>query len=263
MTDGSALVRTDRTGPATRLTLTRPERGNALTPALLTDLLDAVAAADPDRPLVLTGAGKAFSTGGDILGFLAHAGDSQGLAAHGRDLVGLLNDAILMLRAFPAPVLAAVNGAVTGGSLGLALAADRIVMAQHAFIRPWYAAMGFAPDGGWTALLPARIGTARAQAWIAGDEQRDAAACEAIGVCDLTVSSARFEAAVEEEVRALASRDYTSIRASRHLLHGQEADLKARLEAERQAFLECLVRPETIARMRAFAASPRAGREAG
>jgi len=263
MTDGAELVLRNSVGPATGLALNRPERGNALTPALLDDLCVAIGSADRNRPLVVSGAGKAFSSGGDILGFLAHAGDPEALAAHGCTLVGGLNEVILALQAFPAPVLAAVNGPLTGGSLGLALAADRIIMADTAFIQPWYAAMGFAPDGGWTALLPDRIGSARTHAWIAGNDRHDAATCLAMGVCDRVCSVGEFASAIETEVRTLASADTATLQASRRLLRPGEADLKAALDAERTAFLDCLLRPETIARMRAFAAAGSTAREAG
>lgn len=263
MTTGASLVLRKSAGPATCLVLSRPERGNALTPPLLEDLLTAIESADRSRPLVITGAGKAFSSGGDIFGFLAHAGDPDALAAHGRTLVGKLNDVILALQGFPGPVLAAVNGALTGGSLGLALAADRVVMADTAFIQPWYTAMGFAPDGGWTALLPSRIGPARALAWIASDDRHDAAACLTLGVCDRVCSSDDFTSAIEAEARTLAGADMATLLASRRLLRPGESDLKAALDAERTAFLDCLLRPETIARMRAFAASGSAAKQAG
>jgi 2-(1,2-epoxy-1,2-dihydrophenyl)acetyl-CoA isomerase len=55
-----------------------------------------------------------------------------------------------------------VNGPVTGGSARLVLAADIVLMGKSAFIQPYYSEIGFAPVGGWTAMLPKRIGPARA-----------------------------------------------------------------------------------------------------
>jgi hypothetical protein len=79
-------------------------------------------------------------------------------------VVGGLNRAILRLAALPCPVIAQVQGALTGGALGLVLAADLVAMDRAAFIQPYYVRVGFAPDGGWTAMLPARIGARRARA---------------------------------------------------------------------------------------------------
>ena len=161
-----ALVRMEAYRGAVRLVLDRPTRHNSLVPSLLADFHSALVAAIAARPIaiVLTGAGRSFSTGGDLGGFQAEAADPVGLAAYADELVGALNDAILGLLACPVPIIAAVNGPVTGGSLGMVLAADLVAMADDAFIQPYYAEVGFAPDGGWTALLPERIGAARAAA---------------------------------------------------------------------------------------------------
>ncbi|NIQ52921.1 MAG: enoyl-CoA hydratase/isomerase family protein, partial [Gammaproteobacteria bacterium] len=71
-------------------------------------------------------------------------------------------EAILEIAFGPVPMVAAVHGVLTGGSLGLVLACDRVVLAAETTIRSWYATVGFAPDGGWTALLPGVIGRRRA-----------------------------------------------------------------------------------------------------
>ena len=98
------------------------------------------------------------------------------LERFGDAIVSSLNRAILALRALPCPTVAAVNGPVTGGAIGLMLACDITLMCRDAFIQPYYARMGFAPDGGWTALLPERIGTARTASWLALDTRVSAVA---------------------------------------------------------------------------------------
>lgn len=252
---GQALVRFDRSRGVTFVTLDRPQRGNALVPNLLAGLEAAIEkAASEGGPLVLTGRGKAFSTGGDIAGFLEHAGSAQDLRDYSAGLVGALNRVILALRRHPGTVIAALNGPVTGGSLGLALAADRILCADTAFVQPYYAAMGFGPDGGWTALLPHRIGAARASGWIASDARLEAHDALRIGLVDRVCDPIELVAAAMDEAVSARALDPSVILQTRRLA-GMDADaLAAGLEAERQAFLEHIVRAGTIERMRAFAA---------
>ena len=147
-----SLVRQARDGDVAIVTLNRPARHNALVPELLTALLaalDDVAAGDA-AALVLASEGRSFSTGGDLRGFLEHR---ESIGAYADLLVGLLNDVILALYRLPFPTVCAVSGQVCGGSLGLLLACDRVVMQQDAGIAPWYRAVGFSPDGGWTAAV--------------------------------------------------------------------------------------------------------------
>ena len=83
---------------------------------------------------------------------------------YAQEVVGLLNEVILALIDLPVPVVACVHGPVTGGSLGLVLAADLILVAPEASFTPYYSVIGPSPDGGWTAMLPAVIGEKRAAA---------------------------------------------------------------------------------------------------
>jgi enoyl-CoA hydratase/carnithine racemase len=158
------LVRFERgDGAAARITLDNATRHNALTPTLLDDLraaLSHVRESDA-RLLVLAGEGRSFSTGGDIAGFLAHADDPGRLRDYAERIVQALNDAILDLLRFPIPIIARVQGATTGGAIGLVLASDIVLATPDAFFQPWYGVVGFAPDGGWTALMGDRIGASR------------------------------------------------------------------------------------------------------
>jgi len=156
------LVSVDN-GVAT-VTLNRPERHNSLVPELLSHLLDALSASnrDPDVGIVvLRAAGQSFSTGGDLRGFLDHA---DHIRNYSEQLVGLLNQVIVAIYDCRAPVIVAVDGQVTGGALGLVLAADVVLVTERATFQPYYVDVGFSPDGGWTALLPGIIGQKRASA---------------------------------------------------------------------------------------------------
>lgn len=259
---GHPLVRRERREGVSVVTLDRPSRGNALVPDLLADLQAALGEAARDGgPLVLTGSGKAFSTGGDIGGFLDHAGSTKILRTYASDLVGALNRVVLTLRRHPGTVIAAVNGPVTGGSLGLALAADRILVSETTFVQPYYAVMGFAPDGGWTALLPHRIGAARASGWIASDARLYADDLLRIGFADRVCAPDALVSAALAEAQHAAALDPAIILGARELAGFDADSLTEGLEAERHAFLSHIIRPETLDRMHAFSAPKPEARE--
>lgn len=178
-------VLVEHCGAIMRLTLNRPKRHNALGSELIDGLRHAVQEIKTVAPavVVIAGAGRSFSTGGDVAAFLAEAeaeGSNDAVVDYAQVVVGALHDTILGLLCLDMPVIARVQGAVTGGSAGLVLAADMVAMTEDAFLQPWYAEVGFGPDGGWTALLPDRIGTARAIATQALN--RRIGAMEALGL---------------------------------------------------------------------------------
>ncbi|WP_417484526.1 enoyl-CoA hydratase/isomerase family protein [Maricaulis salignorans] len=238
-----------------RLTLNRPGRGNSLTPGLLDALSQALKdAAGTARAVVLSGTGSCFSSGGDVAAIREHNTSAEDLQTYSDALVGGLNRVLLQLRALPCPVIAAVNGPVTGGSLGLVLAADLSLMVRTAFIQPYYAQMGFAPDGGWTALLPDRIGRARTARWLALDQRVSADEALEMGLIDQLAEPAGFDQALTDMLARLEAHDASVIATSRQLLDAQAGPggLAGRLDAERQAFLIQVARPQTRVRMDRF-----------
>lgn len=252
-------------GAAARVTLARPQRHNALVPELLADLRAALseACASQARAIVLAGEGRSFSTGGDVAAFLdAAARNEAALRAYAGEIVGLLNAAILDLVAAPVPVIAVAQGAVTGGSAGLVLAADLVALAEDAFLQPWYGAVGFAPDGGWTALLPERIGPQRALGAQAVNARIAAPEALRLGLADAVAPADALEETVSAWLAAIGEQDRETLRTTRRLVwdEARRTALAMRLEAERQAFLALVVRPETRAGMEAFLA--RRGRPA-
>ncbi len=152
-----------RRGAAAKVELNRPERMNAWDAQLARDLLDALTgvAGDPGvRAVMLTGAGRAFSSGADLK-------ESQGEGEAGpRDLYSVLTERyhplILGVREMPKPVVAAVNGAAAGIGLSLALACDLVMAAESAYFLLAFVNIGLVPDGGSSLLVPSRVGFARA-----------------------------------------------------------------------------------------------------
>ncbi len=148
---------------AARITLNRPDSLNAWNEELGSDLAAALeSAADDDavRAVLITGAGRAFSSGADLGEQRAGVeGGPPDLSARLRELY---NPIILSVRELPKPVLAAVNGPAAGIGCSLALACDLVVAAESAFFLLAFVNIGLVPDGGVTATLPARAGFARA-----------------------------------------------------------------------------------------------------
>ncbi len=251
-----SFVRADTRGGAIRIRLDRPERHNSLIPELVQDLRDAIADAAAREPvaLVLSGRGSSFSTGGDIAGFLDHSGSHGELSAYAERLVSGLHDAILDLLAFPAPVLAAINGPVTGGSAGLMLAADLVAMAEHAFVQPYYSEVGFGPDGGWTALLPERIGTAKALEILYRNARISAEEAARLGLAAHVCPACDMEARIDAWIADLNAGFLQSHRAARQTVWDapRRDTVRRRLELEKVRFMELITRPETLQGMKDF-----------
>jgi 2-(1,2-epoxy-1,2-dihydrophenyl)acetyl-CoA isomerase len=156
-------VNLHRRGAAAKLELNRPERMNAWDRQLGLDLLAALTALGEDtgvRAVLVTGAGRAFSSGADLKeGPVAGRRDPRDVY---RVLTERYHPIIRTVREMPKPVVAAVNGAAAGIGLSLALACDLVVAAESAYFLLAFVNIGLVPDGGSSLLVPARVGFARA-----------------------------------------------------------------------------------------------------
>jgi 2-(1,2-epoxy-1,2-dihydrophenyl)acetyl-CoA isomerase len=244
------LVRLAREGDVAMVSLNRPARHNALVPELLAALLKALknVRTRGAAALVLGAEGRSFSTGGDLRGFLEHR---DTIGAYADQLVGLLNDVIMALYRLPLPTVCAVQGQVCGGSLGLLLACDRIVMLQNAGIAPWYRAVGFSPDGGWTAMLPGVIGRRQAAHWVLSDARYGAARCHELGLVQEVVADDVQPVALNW-AREVATMGRGGARSTLSLLRGDDDGLTRRLDAEKAAFVRQVRSPEALAGIERF-----------
>jgi 2-(1,2-epoxy-1,2-dihydrophenyl)acetyl-CoA isomerase len=147
------------------ITLNRPDRLNAWTAqfgdelraALLTD------AADPSvRSVLITGAGRGFSSGADLKEMLEQGASGEGIPDVGEMLRTRYHPIIKGIRELPKPVVAAVNGPAVGIGCSLALACDLIWAAESAVFGLAFVNIGLVPDGGSTFLVPVAAGKARA-----------------------------------------------------------------------------------------------------
>src|SRR5262249_6238325 len=150
------------------LTLDRPDALNAMSPELIGELVTAAAwLADraPIGALIITGAGRAFCSGGGVSWF------KRGVTEDGVDLPSevrrgaeQLHNAIVDIRRIPYPVIAAINGPAAGAGMSLALSADIRIASEEAFLAIAYGRIGAAPDGGRAYLLAPPSGPAQALA---------------------------------------------------------------------------------------------------
>lgn len=193
-------IELDRRDGVLTVTLSRPERLNAVDGALTEELLDVLneLMRDPDtRVVVLTGAGRGFCSGMDIQG-----GDPGGAGTEGRVQrlyrgIARAGEVTARLREIPQPVIAALHGPVAGMGVSWALACDlRVADPTTRFVVPFVDLGLSAGDCGLSWLLPRLIGPARAAEICYRAQRLDAARADALGlITELTAEGADLEAA--------------------------------------------------------------------
>lgn len=188
------------------LTLSRPDRLNAMTSEMVQALHDALAEADADRGcrvVVLTGAGRGFCAGLDLGGYGdvdPSAGPVQKSLLTQRHIAGLVQ----RIRRQRQPVVAAVNGPAAGGGLALVLACDVRLAASSAVFAVSFIRVGFsACDIGTSWLLPRIVGAGRAHELMLTGRRFDAAEALRIGLLADVVSAEELTARVDASVDAM------------------------------------------------------------
>jgi enoyl-CoA hydratase len=240
VSEPSPLVLVDRPQPHVALvTLNRPERMNSMAFDVMVPLktaLDDLRYDNDVRVVVLTGAGRGFSSGADH----KSAGSVPHVAGLTRPTFALrsmevLDDVILAIRKLHQPVIAAVNGAAIGGGLCLALACDIRVAAEGAYFRAAGINNGLtASELGLSYLLPRAIGTSRAFEVMLTGRDVDAAEAERIGLVSRAVPDDRLLETCYELAQRIAafSRPGTEL-TKRTLWSGLDAgSLEGHMQAE-------------------------------
>jgi 2-(1,2-epoxy-1,2-dihydrophenyl)acetyl-CoA isomerase len=154
----------EQDGGVARITLNRPDSLNAWTDEFGRELKQVItgdAADDSVRAVLITGAGRGFSSGADLKsGFDPHPDD--GMPDIRKELDGLYHPIIAGVRRLEKPVVAAVNGPAVGIGASLAFACDLVPAAESAYFGLAFVNIGLMPDGGSTLFVPAAVGKARA-----------------------------------------------------------------------------------------------------
>lgn len=223
----------DINGSVARLTLNRPESGNAINVALARAFHAAVLACEADegvRCIVIGGRGRLFCAGGDVRALHAAASELPALL---KEITAPLHAAYLRLAQMRKPVIAAVHGPAAGAGVGLVCCCDLVVADHNASFTLAYAGIGLSPDGGATWLLPRLIGLRRAQQLCMTNRRLSAQEAAQIGLITCSVDTGTLEAEVGRLATTLASAATGALGVTKRLLlQGSVTDFGAQLDAE-------------------------------
>jgi len=187
-----------------RITLNRPDRLNALTYPMIEELHQVfrrvAAGTDGVRALVLTGAGRGFSSGADVT-----APRSEDPENPKESLRDYYNPAFQLLKDLPVPTIAAVNGPCAGAGMSLALTCDIVIAARSAYFLAAFVNIALVPDAGASWLLPHRIGAAKAAGMMLLGERIAAEQAEEWGLIWRCVADDELRAEADRLARKLAT----------------------------------------------------------
>jgi len=208
------------------ITLNRPERGNGVVPEMAADLIDALNSLEADtgiRVLVLTGAGKQFCAGADLVEFADYLANrhAETQEPYNARVLWPVTQRLVTCRL---PIIAAINGGATAGGLDLALACDLRLAADTAKMGETYIKLGLNPGNGGTYFLPRLVGSGLAAEMALTGDLYDAQAALAIGlvnrVCpgDMLVAEAvALAARIAERPRLAIEATKQQLRQSWHM----------------------------------------------
>ncbi|WP_233491724.1 enoyl-CoA hydratase/isomerase family protein [Blastococcus sp. TBT05-19] len=246
---GSGWVRTRRDGAVLTVTLDRPDRLNAQTPATWSALAEIGASLDDDvRVVVLTGEGRSFSAGLDRSMFDPSSttgggfGELVGLPVEdAQDRIRGYQDGFRWLRSPGVVSVAAVQGHAIGAGAQLALACDLRVFAEDAQLRLPEVTLGLVPDLTGTSTLVELVGYSRALEMCLTGRAVGAAEAQAIGLASLVVPGAELDSAVSDLVQALLAPPVGASRATAALVRSAvRNDFPTQDAAERAAQVQRL-----------------------
>ena len=239
-------------GPVSVVTLNRPERLNAIGLELLSDLHEAMVAAQVDpktRVIVFTGAGRAFCAGDDLKEFAQQSATRQAVQETCERLQQITRDIMFG----PKLVIGAVHGYAVGGGLEWMLNCDMVVAAQDLVAFFPEMTLGHFVTGGVTRLLPQTLGHQRAMELIVLGERLSGAALHQLGLVNRVVPAAEVLPTALALANQVASRSSLATSLLKRVITSQvSGQLMAALEHERQAAATCFADAETGTRVVAF-----------
>lgn len=231
-------IDTEISGHVMTLRFNRPEKKNALTVAMYSDIVTALMAADKNpavRVVILTGSGDAYAAGNDLKDFLEHPPTSSDDPVY-----RFMNT----LAAFPKPVVAGVNGVAVGVGATMLLHCDLAYAVPTAKFQLPFVNLAIVPEYASTLLLPRMVGPLKAaELLLLGEPFTAEKACE-VGFINAVVPAADLMATVNAKAAALAAKPPAALRAAKSLLHADRAEIFARIASENHVVRECLASPE-------------------
>ncbi|MGE0153640.1 MAG: enoyl-CoA hydratase/isomerase family protein [Reyranellaceae bacterium] len=232
---GDDRVLVERHGAFAVLTLNRPDKLNPIDWATIRALRAAIAAmgsAPEPRIVLLTGAGRAFSAGGDLDGYVGLYRDPPRFQAFLDDFRAMLEE----IEQSPRIWIAAINGHCVAGGLELALACDIVIAASEARIADGHLNFGQLPGAGGSQRLPRAIGALRAKRLILTGAEIDGTEAERIGLASLVVPRGELMTAALQLAERMCDKSPLGLAQAKRLVNdGADLDLAQalRLEIER------------------------------
>ena len=222
------------------VTLNRPERLNSVSAELhrrLSEVWSELAADPRARAVVLTGAGRAFSAGGDIPGFIRSADDVEYRRRTLRTARRLLD----AMAEFPKPVVAAVNGPAIGLGCNIALCCDIVLMAESAFLADTHVSVGLVCGDGGAAMWPLLTSLLKAKEHLLLGDRIPAAEAVALGMANRVVPDAELMGEAMALAQRLAERPQQAVQDTKrainlHLQHAIAMVTPFALAAEAETF---------------------------
>lgn len=242
----SFLYEQDEQGIAT-ITLNRPDRLNALTFEVYRELTDTFAALRDERDVrvvVITGAGRAFCSGGDVHDIIGElfSRDMEGLLEFTRMTCELIRN----IRALPKPVIASLNGTTAGAGACIALTSDLRIASEDARIAFLFVKVGLAgTDMLASYLLPRVVGLSKATEMLYTGDFVTASEAERIGLYNRVVPAAELAKATLAFAQKLARGPAFALGKTKEMLNRElHMDVEAALESEAQAQAICMQHPD-------------------
>ena len=236
------------------ITLNRPDKLNAFIGHMRRDLAEALEHAGSDRAVkvvVITGAGRAFCSGGDIafMAELMDRGDSDEFAR----ILGAGRRVIAAIRSMTKPVIAAINGPAAGAGLNLALACDLRIAASHATFTQSFVKVGLHPDWGGTYFLPRLVPPNKAcELFFLGDSL-DAAEALRLNLVNQVVAPEELESATLQLAERLRAAPPIAIAAVKQAIYmSGESSLDEMMRYETESQLRCFQSEDGHEGVRAF-----------
>lgn len=239
------------------LTLNRPDNLNAMSPEMIGEFTVAFAwLADraPLRALIITGAGRAFSSGGDVTWFAKGVESEEfDLPSDVRRGAEVLHQAIVDMQRIPYPVIAAVNGPAAGAGFSLALACDFRIASEDAFFACAYGRIGASPDGGMTYFLPRVVGPSRALEILLNDPNMTPENALAEGLVSEVVPADELMSRARDKAEKLAAKAPHYVRMAKLLCKQSiENSLTDHLQLERHGIADSMATEDLFAGVTAF-----------
>jgi enoyl-CoA hydratase/carnithine racemase len=248
--DARPPVRTELDGDIWRVTLDRPDTGNALNQAMAAGLRDAFAECpEQARTVLLLADGPRFCVGGDVHSFA----DAEDLGGFVGQLAHDWHEVIRLMLDCPIPIVAGVQGAVAGAGIGLLGVCDVVVCARSTKIRPAYGALGFSPDGGSSWALTRALGAPHALELMLTNGSLTAAEAHLYGLVGRLVDDDDLRDAATALAREIAAGPIRAMTRTRALVRSAVTrSLDEQLDDEARLIKESADDPEGREGVRAF-----------